>query len=100
MITAPARPLRGLALALVLSVAAACGAPGALAQTSAIERGEYLARAGDCVSCHTAAGGAPFAGGLRLDTPFGYMLAPNITPDADTGIGCAAQSTSDCSISS
>jgi mono/diheme cytochrome c family protein len=39
------------------------------------------------VSCHTANGGAPFAGGLRLDTPFGYMLSPNITPDADTGIG-------------
>ncbi len=52
-----------------------------------VERGEYLARAGDCVSCHTAAGGAPFAGGLRLDTPFGYMLSPNITPDPETGIG-------------
>ena len=44
-------------------------------------RGEYLARAGDCVSCHTAPGGAPFAGGLRIDTPFGPMLSPNITPD-------------------
>ena len=51
------------------------------------ERGEYLARAGDCVSCHTASGGAPYAGGLRIDTPFGYMLAPNITPDPATGIG-------------
>ena len=57
------------------------------AQQTLIERGEYLARAGDCVSCHTAQGGAPFAGGLRLDTPFGYMLSPNITPDAETGIG-------------
>ncbi|HQR10692.1 MAG TPA: c-type cytochrome [Casimicrobiaceae bacterium] len=57
------------------------------AQATLIQRGEYLARAGDCVSCHTAPGGAPFAGGLRLDTPFGYMLAPNITPDAETGIG-------------
>ena len=56
-------------------------------QPSLVERGEYLARAGDCVSCHTATGGAPFAGGLRLDTPFGYMLSPNITPDRDTGIG-------------
>ena len=62
------------------------GAASASSQ-SLIERGEYLARAGDCVSCHTANGGAPFAGGLRLDTPFGYMLTPNITPDADTGIG-------------
>lgn len=65
----------------------ALGAGGAVAQTSVVERGEYLARAGDCVSCHTAPGAAPFAGGLRLDTPFGYMLSPNITPDPDTGIG-------------
>ena len=59
----------------------------AIAQQTAFQRGEYLARAGDCVSCHTAQGGAPYAGGLRLDTPFGYMLAPNITPDPETGIG-------------
>ena len=61
-------------------------APPESAQTQ-VERGEYLARAGDCISCHTAQGGAPFAGGLRLDTPFGYMLSPNITPDPETGIG-------------
>ena len=71
---------------ILLAASAACALP-AFAQPSAVERGEYLARAGDCVSCHTADGGAPFAGGLRLDTPFGYMLAPNITPDPDTGIG-------------
>jgi mono/diheme cytochrome c family protein len=52
-----------------------------------VQRGEYLARAGDCISCHTAQGGAPYAGGLRLDTPFGYVLASNLTPDPDTGIG-------------
>ena len=52
-----------------------------------VKRGEYLARAGDCISCHTAANGAPFAGGLRMNTPFGYMLSPNITPDPETGIG-------------
>ena len=52
-----------------------------------IQRGEYLARAGDCISCHTAKGGAPYAGGLRMDTPFGYLLTPNITPDPATGIG-------------
>jgi mono/diheme cytochrome c family protein len=52
-----------------------------------IQRGEYLARAGDCVSCHTARGGAPYAGGFRMETPFGYLLSPNITPDIDTGIG-------------
>jgi mono/diheme cytochrome c family protein len=57
------------------------------AQADVVARGAYLARAGDCVSCHTAPGGAPYAGGYRLDTPFGYLLAPNITPDAATGIG-------------
>ena len=52
-----------------------------------IKRGEYLARAGDCVSCHTTPGGAPYAGGLRMQTPFGDLLTPNITPDFRTGIG-------------
>lgn len=54
---------------------------------SAEQRGAYLAAAGDCISCHTADGGKPFAGGYRLDTPFGFLLAPNITPDPETGIG-------------
>ena len=78
-------------LALALSL---CGTPG-FSQTAsapsgagdAVARGAYLARAGDCVSCHTAPGGAPMAGGYRLDTPFGYLLSPNITPDTATGIG-------------
>ena len=70
-----------------LAIAAFMVASPAIAQQTAVQRGEYLARAGDCVSCHTAQGGAPYAGGLRLDTPFGYMLAPNITPDPETGIG-------------
>src|ERR1700735_365322 len=57
------------------------------AQPSQVLRGEYLARAGDCVSCHTASGGQALAGGGRLNTPFGYMLTPNIPPDGGTGIG-------------
>ena len=64
---------------------AQAGAQTAAADT--VSRGAYLARAADCVSCHTAPGGAPYAGGYRLDTPFGYLLSPNITPDATTGIG-------------
>jgi mono/diheme cytochrome c family protein len=72
---------RAAAAALGLALAIGAGAQ------TLVERGEYLARAGDCISCHTAPGGQPFAGGLRIDTPFGYMLSPNITPDADTGIG-------------
>jgi len=52
-----------------------------------IARGAYLARAGDCMACHTARGGLPYAGGRALATPFGTVYAPNITPDARTGIG-------------
>ena len=51
------------------------------------KNGEYLALAGDCVSCHTAPGGKPYAGGLKMQTPFGFLLSPNITPDVETGIG-------------
>ena len=52
-----------------------------------IARGEYLARAGDCIACHTARGGAPYAGGRAITTPFGTVYSTNITPDARTGIG-------------
>src|SRR6266849_167943 len=52
-----------------------------------IERGRYLAVLGDCGGCHTAPGRQPFAGGLALQTPFGRIVAPNITPDRETGIG-------------
>ena len=52
-----------------------------------IEHGRYMAIAGDCAACHTAKGGQPFAGGGALQTPFGTLLAPNITPDVETGIG-------------
>ncbi len=52
-----------------------------------IARGAYLARAGDCMACHTARGGVPYAGGRVLETPFGRLAAPNITPEPATGIG-------------
>jgi mono/diheme cytochrome c family protein len=52
-----------------------------------IARGAYLAQAGDCMACHTARGGQAWAGGRVLDTPFGRLVSPNITPDRDTGIG-------------
>jgi mono/diheme cytochrome c family protein len=53
-----------------------------------IERGRYLARAADCTACHTAPGAAqPFAGGRPIETPFGNITTPNITPDLETGIG-------------
>jgi mono/diheme cytochrome c family protein len=52
-----------------------------------VVRGEYLARTGDCIACHTARDGAPYAGGLAMTTPFGTLYTPNITPDPETGIG-------------
>ncbi|SEM71040.1 cytochrome c [Nitrosomonas marina] len=51
------------------------------------QRGAYLTRAGNCMGCHTARGGQPFAGGRRLTTAFGVFVTPNITPDEETGIG-------------
>jgi len=54
---------------------------------SQIERGRYLAVAGDCAGCHTKPGGKEFAGGLPVATPFGEVVSPNITPDKETGIG-------------
>lgn len=52
-----------------------------------VSRGEYVARLGDCVACHSLAGKAPFAGGLEMATPLGAIHATNITPDPDVGIG-------------
>ncbi|HEX4764056.1 MAG TPA: cytochrome c [Usitatibacter sp.] len=57
------------------------------AATRMIERGEYLARMGDCVACHSEPTGKPFAGGRAMATPFGNIYTSNITPDDETGIG-------------
>jgi mono/diheme cytochrome c family protein len=63
------------------------GAPARAQGNDVLSRGEYLARAGDCVACHTAPGGVTFAGGRPMPTPFGNIFVPNITPDDETGIG-------------
>ena len=52
-----------------------------------VQRGAYLAKAGNCAACHTARGGAAFAGGKGIATPFGTVFATNITPDPQEGIG-------------
>jgi mono/diheme cytochrome c family protein len=52
-----------------------------------VARGEYLARAGDCIACHTAPEGRVFAGGRAMLTPFGTLYTSNITPDPQAGIG-------------
>jgi mono/diheme cytochrome c family protein len=59
----------------------------ALPASEKIARGAYLARAGDCMACHTVRGGAEYAGGRVLETPFGAVVSPNITQDEATGIG-------------
>lgn len=61
--------------------------PPSPAGAASVERGAYLARLGNCMACHTDRGGAPWAGGRAIDTPFGIVYAGNLTPDADTGIG-------------
>jgi mono/diheme cytochrome c family protein len=63
------------------------GVPTTPASAAVIARGAYLARAGNCIGCHTTTGGASLAGGRGVDTPFGVVHAPNITPDTSTGIG-------------
>ncbi|MDB5850048.1 MAG: Cytochrome, partial [Rhodoferax sp.] len=88
--------MRGLFLSIVLSVAACHAlaltqtAPPVAASTqdtALIEKGRYLATAGDCAACHTAAGKAPFAGGYSVQSPLGVIVATNITPSKTAGIG-------------
>jgi mono/diheme cytochrome c family protein len=52
-----------------------------------IERGHYLVRAGNCITCHTERGGTPLAGGRAIPTPFGPVYSSNLTPDPATGLG-------------
>ena len=63
------------------------GVPAGLAKADIVKRGEYLAKAADCMVCHTAPGGAEYAGGLSFPLPFGTLYSTNITADKDTGIG-------------
>ncbi|RYI99858.1 MAG: cytochrome c, partial [Acetobacteraceae bacterium] len=75
--------MRGLVFALLLA------APPAFADSAdvtSILNGRYLATVGDCIACHTGPAGQ-YAGGRGIETPFGLINAPNLTPDADTGIG-------------
>ncbi|MEA2927460.1 MAG: hypothetical protein QOD25_4582 [Alphaproteobacteria bacterium] len=57
------------------------------APAEVVARGRYLAEAADCAACHSAPDGAPFAGGLPMQTGFGTIYATNITPDPDDGLG-------------
>ena len=82
------------ALALCVAALSACNerpvetaAPAHETAAEQIVRGSYLAKAADCAACHTIPGGAPFAGGVKLGSPFGTFYGTNITPDAVHGIG-------------
>ncbi len=89
-------PKRFCAVRAILGVLILCTAfNGARAQPSAetqpsaeiVARGKALTEAGGCASCHTADPSKPFAGGKRIETPFGAIYSPNLTPDQDTGLG-------------
>jgi len=73
--------------ALTLACSFALPALTHAADDALVKRGEYLAKAGDCIACHSTPQGKPFAGGLQMMTPMGAIYSTNITPDQDTGIG-------------
>jgi cytochrome c553 len=75
-------PVRAPPAAAKPPPAAASGTEGAV-----LRQGRELVTLGGCYSCHTQTGGAPFAGGRPIPTPFGTFYSPNITPDPSTGIG-------------
>jgi mono/diheme cytochrome c family protein len=82
--------LVALVVALVawLNLREEAGAPSLTPAASADpQRGAYLARVGNCIACHTERGGAPFAGGRAIETPFGTVFSTNLTPDNATGLG-------------
>lgn len=74
-------------LASLLAYAGLLATPAHAGEDPLVAKGRYLARAGDCVACHTAKDGKPFAGGLPMATPIGVVYSTNITPDRQTGIG-------------
>jgi mono/diheme cytochrome c family protein len=83
---------RHRAVQAILAIVLLCSAFGlarAESEPSAdiIARGKALATAADCAGCHTADPAKPFAGGKRIETPFGAVYSPNLTPDRDTGLG-------------
>lgn len=80
-------PIRGAVQYIALLALLAAPTVSVAADHDVIARGEHLAVAAGCVTCHTAAGGQPLVGGRALATPFGTFYSPNITPDPQTGIG-------------
>jgi mono/diheme cytochrome c family protein len=81
------RAMRAILAIVFLCTAFTYGKAQLQPSAETIARGKALTEAADCASCHTADPSKPFAGGKRIDTPFGGIYSPNLTPDRDTGIG-------------
>jgi mono/diheme cytochrome c family protein len=79
--------MRAILAVVFLCTALSIGRAATEPSAETIARGEALTIAGDCASCHTADPSKPFAGGKRIDTPFGAIYSPNLTPDRETGLG-------------
>src|SRR5450432_3037436 len=79
--------MRAIPAIILLCTAFNLGYAQAEPSAETIARGKALADAAGCASCHTADPAKPFAGGKRIDTPFGGIYSPNLTPDRDTGLG-------------
>lgn len=79
---------------LALAIGAVFAFAAQAADQQVIKRGEYLARAADCMACHTAEGGAPYAGGLPIHSPFGTIYGTNITPTSSTALVITAMMSS------
>jgi len=77
----------GVVISVLILLCAAGTSRAADPVSPALGPGEYLARAADCVACHSIPGGKAFAGGLKMGTPLGAIYSTNITPDSETGIG-------------
>ncbi len=84
-----AKAAPAMTAAVLASKSIQCGSSPSVAvvETMPLSRGAYLARIGNCASCHTARGGEPYAGGRAIETPFGPVYAGNLTPDPLHGIG-------------
>jgi mono/diheme cytochrome c family protein len=79
--------IRAILPVLLLCTASAIGQAQTVPSPETIAHGKALTEAADCASCHTADPAKPFAGGKRIETPFGGIYSANLTPDRDTGIG-------------
>lgn len=91
-VVASAAPVQGqqTAATTASNVSAGTAAPeahGSDPEAALVAAGAYVARTADCVACHTAPGGKPFAGGLALKSGIGTIWSTNITPDRAEGIG-------------